>query len=442
MKIPSYRSLICCGILLASSHAALSQPYTFGTAAGLAGQEATVVETGDGTNQNARFFSPYGVALDNNGNLYVADGDAVRKVSPVGTNWVVTTLAGQGLVLGMVDATNGTARFDNPQGVAVDAAGKLYVADTANNAIRLITPSGTNWVVTTIAGVGRSSSGSTDGTNRNAKFSNPYGIAVDASGNLYVADTLNDTIRKITPVGTNWVVSTLAGLAGTNGVADGTNTSARFDNPAAIALDTNGNLYVADLGNNTIRKVTPMGTNWVVSTLAGLAGTNGSADGTNSVARFNEPQGIAVDGLGALYVSDGNNNTIRKVTPVGTNWVVSTLAGTAAETGSANGTGSAALFSSPYGIAVDQGFNLYVADSYNFTIRWGSIAPLMEIALEANQVVLSWPAALTGYVAEACSVLPGGPWSTNTNPLGISGNYMVQTNSMQGGSRYFRLRKP
>jgi sugar lactone lactonase YvrE len=433
--------LICCGLLFASASRGVSQPYTFGTAAGQAGQKAKVDQTGDGTNQSALFYSPYGVALDNNGNLYVADGEAIRRVTPVGTNWVVTTLAGHGLQHNFIDGTNSGAFFNDPQGgIAADAAGNLYVADSVNNAIRRVSPIGTNWVVTTI--VGSASPGSADGTNGNARFYGPQGIAVDATGNLFVADTLNDTIRKITPVGTNWVVSTLAGLVGASGAADGTNSNARFNAPVALVPDTNGNLYVADFNNDTIRKVAPVGTNWVVSTVAGLAATNGAADGTNSNARFYWPQGIAIDGTGSLYVSDSGNNTIRKCKYLGTNWVVSTLAGAAGQTGSADGTGASALFSAPFGIAVDKGFNLYVADSYNFTIRRGNVAAWLQIALRANQVVLSWPSVLTGYIAEASSTLSVGTWITNTNSLSVLGDSVVQTNSLQRGPAFFRLHKP
>ena len=179
-------------------------------------------------------------------------------------------------------------------------------------------------------------------------------MAVDGSGNVYVADSGNYTIRKITPAG---VVSTLAGLAGSSGSADGTGSAARFYYPTGVAVDGSGNVYVADTGNYTIRKITPAG---VVSTLAGLAGSTGSADGTGSAARFYYPYGVAVDGSGNVYVADTGNYTIRKITPAG---VVSTLAGTAGSSGSADGTGSAARFNYPTGVAVDGSGNVYVADS-------------------------------------------------------------------------------
>jgi hypothetical protein len=194
-------------------------------------------------------------------------------------------------------------------------------------------------------------------------------VAVDANGNLYVSDYNNNTIREVTPVGTNWVVTTLAGLAGTSGSANGTNSTARFNAPGGVAVDTNGNVYVADIWNYTIREVMPVGTNWVVTTLAGLAGHAGSTDGTNSAARFAWPTRVAVDTNGNVYVADTGAATIREVTPVGTNWVVTTLAGLAGFTAAIDGTGSAARFSFPVGVAVDSAGNLYVADAWANTIR-------------------------------------------------------------------------
>ena len=360
--------------LAALGQANCATPYTFITVAGKAG----VPGNADGTNSTARFNGPMSVALDTDGNLYVADFNdfTIRKITPVGTNWVVTTLAGKAGVSGSADGTNGTARFNYPEGVAVDNAGNVYVVDDANRTIRKIAPVGTNWVVTTLAGKA-GVPGTADGTNSAARFVDADGLAVDTAGNLYVADTGDEAIRKLTPVGTNWVVTTVAGKAGVAGSADGTNSEARFNAPYGLAVDTNGNLFVSDQGNVTIRKITPVGTNWVVTTLAGKAGYSGSVDGTNSAATFgfvslgNGLGYLSVDTVDNLYVADYVNNTIRKVTPAGTNWVVSTLAGKASVPGSVDGTGNAARFNGPNGVAVNSGGNLYVVDYNDDTIREG-----------------------------------------------------------------------
>ena len=175
-----------------------------------------------------------------------------------------------------------------------------------------------NRVVTTLAG---GVPGSADGTGAAAGFNNLSGVAVDGAGNVYVADSNNATIRKVTAAG---VVTTLAGTAGAHGSADGTGAAARFYAPRGVAIDSAGNLYVADTASNsTIRKVTAAG---VVTTLAGTAGVLGSADGTGAAARFNGPSGVAVDSADNIYVADSGNNTIRKITPTG---ITTTIAGTA-----------------------------------------------------------------------------------------------------------------
>ena len=333
-------------------------PYTFTT---LAGQ--SLFGSADGTGSAARFFHPQGVAVDATGNLYVADTNnhTIRKITAGG---VVTTLVGSPGNSGSTDGLGGAARFFGPSGVAVDATGNLYVADTANHTIRKITAAG---VVTTLAG-SPGVCGSTDGTGGAARFNSPVGLAVDGAGNLYVADTANNTIRKITAAG---VVTTLAGSPGASGSADGTGSAARFWNPQGVTVDGTGNVYVADTSNNMIRKVTAGG---VTTMLAGSTGFSsnpdrppvvGSADGTGSAAQFYHPAGVAVDGVGNLYVADTYNDTIRQVTAGG---VVTTLAGSAGVTGSADGTGSAARFNIPSGVAVDGAGNLYVAD-YSNTIR-------------------------------------------------------------------------
>ncbi len=312
--------------LAALGQANYATPYTFITLAGRAGTSGSA----DGTGSAVRFNAPGGAKLDSTGNLYVADSGnhTIRKVTPTG---VVTTLAGLAGSAGSADGMNSGARFNAPIAAAVDSAGNLYVSDWNNNTIRKVTPLGTNWVVTTLAGQA-GNPGSADGTNSAARFNHPSDVAVDTNGNVYVSDWNNNTIRKVTPLGTNWVVTTLAGLAGSSGSADGTNSAARFNGPSSVAVDSAGNVYVSAWNNNTIRKVTPLGTNWVVTTLAGLAGSSGSADGTNSPARFNAPADAAVDSGGNVYVSEFGNSTIRKMTPVGTNWVVITLAGLADST--------------------------------------------------------------------------------------------------------------
>lgn len=206
----------------------------------------------------------------------------------------------------------------------------------------------TPYVFSTLAGV--ASVGSADGAGTAACFNQPHAVALDAAGNLFVADTGNNTIRMITPEG---VVSTLAGAAGEPGSADGAGTRARFNDPEAIAVGPEGDIYVADTGNNTIRRISHSG---VVSTLAGKAGLSGAVDGTGAVARFNAPMGIGVDAQGAIYVADTRNDIVRKVLPSG---VVTTLAGLAGVPGDADGTGAAARFDLPYLIAVDPDGNIY-----------------------------------------------------------------------------------
>ena len=311
----------------------------------------------DGTGSAARFAAPNVGAVDSSGNVYVADHDnySIRKITSSG---VVTTLAGDRLTPGHTDGSGNAALFYFPKDVAVDREGNVYVADTDNHTIRKITNTG---VVTTLAGLARSE-GSTDGTGGTARFTYPDGIAVDSSGNVYVADTYNSTIRKITNAG---VVTTLAGLAIlSSGAVDGTGSAARFARPSDVAVDSSGNVYVADTNNHTIRKITNAG---VVTTLAGLAIlSSGAVDGTGSAARFARPSDVAVDSSGNVYVADTNNHTIRKITNAG---VVTTLAGLAGVSGSTDGTGSAARFYTPNGVAVDAGGTVYVADSGNNSIR-------------------------------------------------------------------------
>jgi hypothetical protein len=380
--------------------------YDFITLAGTAGQAGSA----DGTGSSALFNFPSGIAVDDAGNAYVADtnNDTIRKITSAG---VVTTLAGVAGSQGPADGIGSAAQFAFPASVAVDGEGIVYVADPGNDTIRKITSAG---VVTTLAGTA-GQSGSVDGTGSAALFHGPYGIAVDGAGNVYVADS-NGAIRKITSAG---VVTTLAGTAGQSGSADGTGSGALFYEPYGVAVAGAGIVYVADSGNNTIRKITSAG---VVTTLAGMAGQAGSADGTGSAAQFNFPWNVVVDGAGNVYVADTGNYTIRKITSGG---VVTTLAGTAGQAGSADGTGSAAQFGYPGAIAVDGSGNVYVADSDNETIRKGIptiVGPAVISTQPQNVTIVA--GQNTGFLVSV----------TGTAPL----SYQWQV-SMNGGSTWRNL---
>ena len=323
----------------------------FGTLAGSAGSRGST----DATGSAASFNYPYGVAVDTAGNVFVADysNHTIRKVTSAG---VVTTLAGAAEYTGSTDATGSAARFYRPSSVSVDTAGNVFVADYNNHTIRKVTSAG---VVTTLAGAA-GSSGNTNATGSAARFNFPYGVSVDTAGNVYVGDYGNHTIRKVTSSG---VVTTLAGTAGSFGSTDATGSAARFRNPAGVSVDSAGNVFVADTYNHTIRKVTSAG---VVTTLAGTAGSEGGTDATGSAARFRYPRGVSADTAGNVFVADTVNYTIRKVTSAG---VVTTEAGYVGNTGSNNGLGSAARFNGPFGVSVDTAGNVFVADTQNHTIR-------------------------------------------------------------------------
>ncbi len=299
----------------------------------------------NGASNIAEFKDPHGVAVDNSGNVYVADKNnhSIRKITSGG---VVSTLAGTG-TQGSMDGAGNVAQFSYPYGVAVDGSGFVYVADTSNHRIRKITSGG---VVSTLAGTG--TQGSMDGAGNVAQFNNPYGVAVDGSGFVYVADKSNHSIRKITSGG---VVSTLAGT-GTAGFMDGAGSVAQFSYPFGVAVDGSGFVYVADTSNHRIRKITSGG---VVSTLAGT-GTQGSMDGAGNVAQFDAPQGVAVDNSGFVYVADSSNHRIREITSGG---VVSTLAGTGTA-GFMDGASNVARFNQPFGVTVDGLGNLYVGGTW------------------------------------------------------------------------------
>ncbi len=354
---------------------------TYGTVSTLAGTGTR--GSANGAANASTFNKPTGVAADNLGNVYVADGsnNMIRKINPSG---VVSTLAGTGSI-GSTNGPGAAASFTSPFGVTSDASGNVFVADQGNNLIRMINSSG---VVSTLAGSG--ALGAQNGMGSSASFYLPSAVAVDKGGNVYVADFDNNLVREVSPSG---VVSTLAG-SGQAGSAN-PSTTASFSGPTGTAVDAQGNVYVADQGNNVIRKIDPNG---VVTTLAGNGNSN-SIDGPDSIASFATPFGIAVDQKGNIYVSEFSCK-IRMISPSG---MVSTLAGIGGP-GSANGPGSTASFNQPAGLAVDTAGNVYVADAGNNMIRKispsGVVSTLVGPVPPSNQIgpPLNYP---TGVAVDA-----------------------------------------
>jgi len=390
----------------------------------------------DGTGSAARFYYACGIAADSAGNLFIADTDnhAIRKV--LASTGAVTTLAGLAGSSGDTDGTGSAARFNNPSGVAVDSSGNVYVADTMNNTLRMVTASG---VVSTLAG-SPGTAGSADGTGSAALFYGPQGLAIGAGGTLYVADSNNHTIRKFLP--SSGIVNTIAGRAGNLGSADGQGSSAQFYFPSGVAVDGSGNLFVADTENHTIRAISPAG---LVSTLAGLAGSSGGADGTGSSARFDSPSDVAVDSSGNIYVADSDNFTIREVIP--STRAVNTLAGVAGTSGSADGLGSAVRFFHPVGIAVDSNANLYVADTNNDTVRVGQLAMAPTIQTQPqSQTVTTGGSAQFSVTASgrpavtyqwyfgstAINGATSSSYSLSNAQSGNAGNYTVVVSNLMG----------
>lgn len=300
----------------------------------------------------AKFSGMEGFAIDASGALYVADYDnnRVRKVTAQADAGFVTTFAGTG-VAGAADDKVALATFSLPKAIAIAADGSVYVSESGAVNIRKI--SGDN--VTTLAGSGVS--GFKDGNGTDAQFNNAGGICTDASGNLYVADTYNNRIRKVTAAG---VVSTFAG-SGAAGRSDAVGTAATFNQPYGIVIDKSGNLYVSEVNNHDIRKIAADGT---VTTYVGN-GQTGFVNGTGTAVRLNFPSGLAIDADGTLYVADSGNNSIRRITTGG---VTTTLAGIGIA-GAVDGDADSAQFSSPYGIAVDASGNVYIGDKGNNKIR-------------------------------------------------------------------------
>ncbi len=460
-------------ILVADSGNRLIRQITpLGVVTTLAGTVGSTVAV-DGPVATATFTFITGVATDNSGNVFVTDGDRVRKINTAGqvsTLWVFPGSFGGPLLAGLTTDAAGVVYVLSPigyvykvtpdgaaiivigpggmcagpvhsqaTGISLDATGNFYIADTPRNSIVRVTPA---CVATSLAGSATDVEGSIDGVGGTARFSRPASLTLDAAGNIYVADTNNNTIRKIT---TDGKVATFAGATSNFGPTNGTGAVARFNNAGffgsnrpqyvansgtsgtsgvayagGIALDAAGNMYVADTGNHTIRKITVDG---VVTTVAGIAGVLGSLDGVASAATFTNPSGVTLDAAGNIYVADSGNHKIRKISLAG---IVSTIAGSDWENPLTNGgffpvpitTGSL-----PVAMAIDAAGNIYVADPGVRVIR--------KIAASGTQTKFDFstsstiPRALVAdaqgnvYAAISCGIVKITPAGTISDFVGI-----------------------
>ena len=317
----------------------------------------------------AAFNDPVDLAVDSNGNVFVLDtgNHCVRKITPSGD---VSTFAGS--VPGNEDGQGVNAKFNTPLGMAIDNFDNLYIADTGNNKIRKIDPSGN---VSSIAGY--TTSGNQDGNGFFARFNSPRDLVVDVNGNIYVADTSNHRIRKISP---NGDVTTFAGSI--QGSQDGVGTAAKFYNPVGIAIDSNGDLFVTDYLSHRIRKITTSTADVVT-----FAGNNqGHSNGIGTAAAFFYPHGLAIDNNNIIYVADIYNNAVRKISP---NAEVTDFAGMIE--GYQDGEGVNAKFSNPYGVATDANGSIYVADKNNHRIRKITPNNLSVSDFNFNDKVILYP---------------------------------------------------
>ena len=382
----------------------------------------------DGVGAAARFADPAGVAIDSAGNILIADSGnhCIRRLTPSG---IVSTLAGMAGSPGATDGAAGMARFDTPSALAMTPDGTVFISDTGNHTIRRMDPAGRVFTLTGMAGT----SGAIDGGPTVARFNSPLGLAIARDGALLVADSGNHAIRRIDSKGT---ASTFAGNLEGWGAVDGPATAARFNGPVGLAFDAAGNLFVADSLNHSIRRITADGS---VTTFAGKPGEDGFADGPGTDARFGTPAELALDRRGNLYVADAFYHTVRKISPSG---FVSTVSGLAGADGNADGSYATARFFNPYGLVVTPAGSMVLTDTYNELIR-EVIAPfsLFVRATGNASPVIQWESV----PGQRYQVVFRDHLDTSWSPLGsavtATGDTTEVRDSAPAGTRFFQVNR-